>query len=277
MGDVEVAMAGTTTMMNEQTPLLPQPSHEEERRPRPDEETDWRHALFAFLEAKTTAGIWYERFMIVLIVLNVVAFVLASLFVPEYNPVEWAQRHSGWCSDTCDAWWFGNYADNPLHFLNIGATSILELVTIVVFTIEYLLRLALADLEDAKYAGVWGRLRWIPTFFSMVDLVSTVPFYIDAFVLRDSDLVATSFVRMFRLFRMMRVEGRYDSALTLLDDVFVAQRGILGTALFVGFTTWMTVSSLYYVVERKNLDMIYCGAAPDYCPETVDTSLCTST
>jgi hypothetical protein len=34
---------------------------------------------------------------------------------------------------------------------------------------------------------------------------------------------------------------------------------------------------LYYLVERKNKDMIYCGAAPDYCGgvgEEVDTSLC---
>ena len=81
---------------------------------------------------------------------------------------------------------------------------------------------------------------------------------------------------MFRLFRMMRVEGRYDSAITMMDDALRAQAGILGTALFVGFTTWMTVSSLYYVVERRNLDMIYCGAAPDYCPEDIDTSLCSS-
>jgi hypothetical protein len=77
----------------------------------------------------------------------------------------------------------------------------------------------------------------------------------------------------------MRVEGRYDTALTMVDDVFRAQKSILGTALFVGATTWISVSSLYYLVERKNKDMIYCGAAPDYCKEQnaggeIDTSLC---
>eukprot|EP00527_Entomoneis_sp_CCMP2396_P007171 CAMPEP_0198142330 /NCGR_PEP_ID=MMETSP1443-20131203/5137_1 /TAXON_ID=186043 /ORGANISM="Entomoneis sp., Strain CCMP2396" /LENGTH=1293 /DNA_ID=CAMNT_0043805305 /DNA_START=69 /DNA_END=3950 /DNA_ORIENTATION=+ len=269
--------------MSELTPLLAgnnnnnngNDAENELAEPVPEESPTWRHGVFNFLEAKTTAGRWYERFMIVLILANVAGFVLASLFVTDYNDEVWAQRHTGICDDWCDAIWFGNYADNPLGVLGIGSTSILELTTITVFSVEYLFRLYLADLENPeKYSGFTGRLKWIPTFFSMIDLISTVPFLIDAFFLREQDLVATSFVRMFRLFRMMRVEGRYGSALTMMDDVFAAQASIFGTALFVGFTTWMTISSLYYVVERTNLDMIYCGAAPDYCPEDVDTSLC---
>jgi Ion transport protein len=241
----------------------------------------WRHHLFDFLEAKTPAGRFYESFIMLLIALNVLAFILGSLFVTKYNPEPWAARSGdeSICGNVCDSLWFGNYSDNYLQVLNLGTTSVLELVTIAVFTVEYLLRLYTADLINGTLygGGIMGRLRWIPTFFSMVDLASTLPFYLDAFYLRDSDLLATSFVRMFRLFRMMRVEGRYDSAICLVDDVYLAQRGILGTALFVGFTTWMTVSSLYYLVERKNHDFIYCGAAPDYCKEDgdIDTSLCT--
>ena len=59
------------------------------------------------------------------------------------------------------------------------------------------------------------------------------------------------------------------------SNVFDSQKEILGTALFIGATTWMTVSSLYYLVERESTDMIYCGAAPDYCPDDIDTSRCT--
>jgi len=268
--DVELGARPSTTNMasTETTPLLAG-NNAVATPPR-----TWRNDVFDFLEAKTFAGLIYERFMIVLILGNVAAFVLASLFVTKYNNADWAQRDTGICNDWCDALWFGNYADNPLKVLGIGSTSILELATVIIFSVEYMFRFFLADMEDSKYSGIWGRIMWVPTFFSMIDLISTVPFFVDAFVLRDSDLVATSFVRMFRLFRMMRVEGRYDSAITMMDDVFAAQKDILGTALFVGLTTWLTVSSLYYVVERRNLDMIYCGAAPDYCPEEVDTSLC---
>jgi hypothetical protein len=207
---------------------------------------------------------------VLLIVINVIAFILGSLFLPEYNKQaqSWATREEGLCR-ALDTLFFGNFPDNHLAILNIGSTSVLEIATIVVFSIEYLLRLYTADLESERYKGFWGRIRYVPTFFSMVDLASTVPFYIDSFVLRHTDIAASSFLRMFRLLRMMRAEGRYDTALTMIDDVFVAQKSILFTALFIGVTIWLAVSSLYYLAERRNNDMIYCPTCED-----VDTSAC---
>lgn len=238
-----------------------------------DDSDDTRRPLYDFLEAKTPSGQRYEYFIMGLIVVNVVAFILGSLFVEEYSKAPWAQREGGWCGTMCDALWFGNYADNNLARLNLGATSVLELITIAVFTVEYVARLYTCDLESPKYQGFLGRLRYIPTFFSLVDLASTLPFYVDAFLLRDTDLAGSAFLRMFRLLRMMRVEGRYDTALTLVDDVWAAQKSILGTALFVGVTTWMSVSSLYYIVERTNPDMIYCGHS-ECDDDALDKSLC---
>lgn len=236
-----------------------------------------REAVYLFLEAQTPGGRIYEALMISLILLNVFCFIVGSLFVVEYNgDAAWAQRDGEYavCGKVCDALWFGNYRDNGLEVLGLGATCILELLTIAVFTVEYILRLWTCDLESPRYAGWSGRFRYLPTFFSMVDLVSTVPFYVDAFILTKTDLASSAFLRMFRLFRMMRVEGRYASALTMCGDVYQAQKAILGTAMFVGATTWIAVSSLYYLVERTNPKMIYCGAAPDYCEGVEDTSDC---
>jgi hypothetical protein len=266
MPDLDMEMG---TIASEATPLLSGTI--------PDEPLTRREHLYQFLEAKTPAGKVYEKFTMLLILSSVISFITASLFVEEYNDAPWAARNGGLCNNLCDALWFGNYADNGLEVLSLGTTSILEIFIVFVFSVDYLCRVYTADLESEVYAGFWGRVRYLPTFYSLVDLASTVPFYLDAFVLRHSDLVASQFLRMFRLFRMMRVEGRYDTALTMFDDVFYAQRGILGTALFVGVTTWMTVSSLYYLVERRSADMIYCGAAPDYCGDgdDIDVSLCT--
>ena len=169
--------------------------------------TTKKQAVYEFLEAQTSGGRIYEAFMIALIAFNVLAFIVGSLFVKEYNP-EFKYE----CDSLCDALWFGNDSDNALSFLNIGATSVLEIGTVLIFTVEYGLRLWVCDLEDPpKYQGWMGRLSYIPTFFSLVDLASTLPFYIDSFLLRDQDIAASSFVRMFRLLRMMRVEGRYDT------------------------------------------------------------------
>jgi len=253
---------------NEATPLLAsgrgrvvEPPYEE------------RTFLFNFLEAKTDAGLAYESFTIFLIFLSVASFVASSLFLKEYNSGSLPEQ----CGKYCDAFWFGNYADNALSGLGIGATSILEIFIVGVFTLDYIFRIYTADMLDDKYRGFKGRVRFVFSFFSLVDLASTVPFYVDAFLLPNTDLAASNFLRMFRLLRMMRVEGRYDLALGLLDDVIYEQRGILATALFVGATVWGVMSSFFYLAERNNPDMIYCGAAPPSCFESqdyIDTSLC---
>ena len=253
---------------NEATPLIA-PGQGKIIEP-PNEERTW---LFNFLEAKTDAGLAYEQFTIFLIFLSVAAFVASSLFIKEYNSGPLAEK----CGKYCDALWFGNYADNALSGLGIGAASILEIFIVGVFTLDYIFRFYTADMIDAKYSGFKGRVRFVFSFFSMVDLASTVPFYVDAFLLPNTDLAASNFLRMFRLLRMMRVEGRYDLALGLLDDVIYEQRGILATALFVGATIWGVMSSFFYLAERNNPDMIYCGAAPPSCFESqdiIDTSLC---
>ena len=260
---------------SETTPLLASNGGSSAASTAPSRTPTRRQALYNFLEAKTPAGHVYEYFMMALIVINVFAFIIGTLFVEEYNVEagDWAKRDCGICGTVCDALWFGNYQNNGLEFLQIGSTSILELVTIAVFTVEYLLHLYTCDLESSKFEGFIGRIRYIPTFFSLVDLASTVPFYVDSFILRHTNLAGSAFLRMFRLLRMMRVEGRYDTALTMVDDIFAAQKGILGTALFVGITTWMAVASLYYLVERRNPDMIYCGHSE--CDDgAIEKSLC---
>jgi Ion transport protein len=233
----------------------------------------WRYQCFAFLEAHTPLGLLYERFMIVLIGLNVATLIVGSLCIERYNNVDDAPalirtmcRSRAW-----DTLWFGNHGDNGLSALQIGATSVLEVVTVLVFTVDYAFRLWTADFltSTSNYAGWWGRCKWSCSFYSMVDLVSIVPFYIDALVWRHSEVSAVSFVRMFRLVRMMRArsnpntENRYDSAWNMIDDVVQAQQGVLLTTGFVGFTIWMAVSSLYYLAEHRNLAMIYCPTCDD--------------
>ena len=197
-----------------------------------------RTSLFLFLEAKTPGGLLYEKFTILLIFISVATFILSSIFLPEYNTNSTIATK---CTYWCDAIFFGNYSNNALGSLGIGATSITEIFIVGVFTIDYILRIYTADLLDDKYKGFVGRLKFIPTFFSLVDLASTVPFYVDSFLLPNTDLAASTFLRMFRLLRMMKVEGRFDLALGMIDDVFYAQRGVLGTALFVGMTVWGVV------------------------------------
>jgi hypothetical protein len=56
---------------------------------------------------------------------------------------------------------------------------------------------------------------------------------------------------MFRLLRMMRVQGCYDTALTMVGMTLTAA-GYFGTGTVCRqVTTWMTVAALYYTAERR--------------------------
>lgn len=114
----------------------------------------WRTQVYLFLEAKTPAGLTYEIFTFSLILMNVASFVLGTLFDPEYNTAKYASTA---CGRLCDALWFGNYEDNLLAFLHLGPTSVLELFTVLVFTVDYVLRIWIADLEDTRFSGALGK------------------------------------------------------------------------------------------------------------------------
>ena len=136
----------------EETPLL---SKVKQTIKTKKEATTCHEKLFNFLEAKTKTGLHYEIFTILLILLNVASFIIGSMYIPKYNYKDMKNYYE--CDELCDALWFGNMDYNSyLDWIGIGPTSILELVTVFVFSIDYLLRIWTADLINDRYSGFCG-------------------------------------------------------------------------------------------------------------------------
>ena len=93
-----------------------------------------------------------------------------------------------------------------LHVKYYALFQVLEVVTVIVFTIEYILRIWTADLlyPEAKHP----RLKYIFSFMALIDLLAILPFYLPFF---SADLRFLRMMRLFRLFRLLRVLklGRY--------------------------------------------------------------------
>ena len=82
--------------------------------------------------------------------------------------------------------------------------SVIDIVTVITFTIEVTLRIWSADAIDEKYKGFWGRVRYCFTFYGMIDILSTYTFYVSLFIpLPYSALKALRVVRLLRVFRYM--------------------------------------------------------------------------
>ena len=82
--------------------------------------------------------------------------------------------------------------------------SVIDIVTVITFTIEVTLRIWAADELDEKYKGFWGRVRYCFTFYGLIDILSTYTFYVQMFIpLPYSMLKALRVLRLLRVFRYM--------------------------------------------------------------------------
>ena len=84
-----------------------------------------------------------------------------------------------------------------------------EIGTVAVFTLEYLLRIIVAD----------HKLKFIFSFFGMIDLLAILPFYVTT----GLDLRSIRAVRLLRLFRMFKLV-RYSKAVQRFHRAFLIAR-----------------------------------------------------
>lgn len=83
--------------------------------------------------------------------------------------------------------------------------QIIDIVTVITFTIEVSLRIWAADESDPKYKGFWGRVRYCCSFYGLIDILSTYTFYISIFLpLPYAILKSLRVLRLLRVFRYMR-------------------------------------------------------------------------
>ena len=82
---------------------------------------------------------------------------------------------------------------------------IVDIVTVIAFTIEVTLRIWVADELDARYKGLMGRVKYCFTFYGLIDVVSTYSFYVALFFpLPYAVLKSLRVLRLLRVFRYMR-------------------------------------------------------------------------
>ena len=120
------------------------------------------------------------------------------------------------------------FSIETLPDLSSGSQRLLrriEVVTVVVFSIEYVLRLVAAP----------RRLAYVFSFYGLVDLLAILPFYVGSGV----DLRSVRIFRLFRLFRIFRIT-RLSNALARFGHAFMS----IGDEIMVFF---MATALLLYV------------------------------
>jgi len=121
----------------------------------------------------------------------------------------------------------------------------LEFFSVMVFTVEYLLR-AWVCIERRRFRRlVAGRLRYMLTPLAIIDLLAILPFYLSLMWPID-----TRILRVFRLVRIFKLT-RYFAFVDILFKVIRNELKTLGAALFILLTLMVLASAGMYLAERE--------------------------
>lgn len=121
--------------------------------------------------------------------------------------------------------------------------NVFEIVSVIIFTVEYLARLWSCAI-DPQYTGrIRGRVRLALRTMSIIDLLAILPFYLPFLGI---DLRSLRVLRLLRILRVAKV-GRYYSSLNLIKHVFQSKKEelVLASAL-MGLLLVVSSSLLYY-------------------------------
>lgn len=125
------------------------------------------------------------------------------------------------------------------------AFRLLELTFGLLFLVEYLARLWVADLSPACAGSRHPRLKFIVSPASIIDLLAIIPSF---FAFAGGATLALRFVRFFRILRLARL-GRFSKAWRDLGEAISSRREELFLAFSLAAFTLLIASSLLYWAE----------------------------
>ena len=139
-----------------------------------------------------------------------------------------------------------------LHtFSSISGNPVLlkvEFFSIVVFVIEYILRLWTADYLYPEKRRAGAVFAFIISFYGVIDLITIVSYFLP--YLFSTGVVVLRMLRVIRIFRLFRLSTNYD-AFNVIVDVLKAKKDALLSSVFVIVMLMFMTSLCMYSLEHE--------------------------
>ena len=128
-----------------------------------------------------------------------------------------------------------------------GFFTAFEFISVLVFMIEYVLRVW-SSVENPEYQHpIHGRLKFASTPLAIIDLLAFLPYYLSGFVVDIRSVRALRLVRIARLAKL----GRYSVALQTLGRVVASKKEELAIAVSFMIVLLILASSFMYFAEHE--------------------------
>ncbi len=126
--------------------------------------------------------------------------------------------------------------------------NVVELITIIIFTIEYLLRLWTSDCLYPEVSKTKAVFKFIFSFYGLIDLLTFFPYYLPFFF--PIGIVAFRVFRVIRIFRLFRINSQYD-AFNVIIDVIKEKRNQLISSMSIILIFMIATSMCMYSIEHN--------------------------
>lgn len=127
----------------------------------------------------------------------------------------------------------------------------IDVITLLIFTVEVSLRIWVADIINPKYTGVWGRVKYCCSFYGVIDILSTYPFYLTFWI-----PIPYNILKVLRIARLLRI-FRYLKSFQLLTRAIKSKRSEMLVSLQFLVIVTLILSFILFFFEHKAQPEIY--------------------
>ena len=120
---------------------------------------------------------------------------------------------------------------------------VIEWVTILIFCVEYVLRLWTAEFLYPDVRPARAAVKFARSFYGVIDLLAILPFFF------LSGFVVFRMLRVVRIFHLFRINANYDS-FHVIRTVLYEKRNALASSVFIIFVLMLASSICMYSVEH---------------------------
>ena len=140
----------------------------------------------------------------------------------------------------------------PIHDEYKDFFHIFDTVSVVIFTVEYILRLWSSNHDPRYKHSLHGRLRYMFSLDAIIDLLAILPFYLHMVV--GFDLRILRILRLLRFFRLFRLTAYMKSA-KVVKNVFKSRANELKLSfILISFIIIIGACLLYFAEHNAQPD-----------------------
>ncbi len=126
--------------------------------------------------------------------------------------------------------------------------KLVELVTMIIFAVEYVMRIWTAEYLYPKKSSFRAKLAFMSSFYGVIDLLTFVPYFLPIFF--PAGAVAFRMFRVARIFRLFRINAYYD-AFNVIAEVMIEKKDQILSSVWMILILMIASSLCMYSLENE--------------------------